>query len=129
MDREKNKGKLIILASVFLLLAFYYAIVLYVLFNIAHIYISKNFVCSLVFEGIGFAALLFVLLINSISKSIKTGYYIPLVISTILYSLLLSFLNLSGAFIIPDVFFFLIHMVLLFLYLLIAIPMFIMGKQ
>lgn len=128
-EQEKNRGKLIVLISSMLLLVFYCVIVAYVLFNIVHIYISENFVCGMIFECIGFSVLLGVVLLNILRKTVKTGYYVSMVISTVAYSLILNLINVFGIFVIPNMFFFLVHMILLFLYLLIEIPMLIMGKQ
>ena len=63
------------------------------------------------------------------SKNLKVGYFIPLVMVTIVYSLLVYILNMALIATITISFLLLLNCVLLFVYCLIAIPMFVMGKN
>lgn len=125
--REKNKT-LVIALAVFLL-CFYAAIVLYVFLGVIHIHMLHNFVTGMIFEAIGFAFLVLLVLGNIISHPIKTGYFVPIVIATVCYTILLDVLNIVGSMTMISSFFTLLHMILLFVYCLVFIPMYIMGKR
>lgn len=127
---EKEKGKKIAVALTALILLFYFTIVSYVLFYVVDITGCENFVLGLVFEIIGMALLGFIILGNAMkSKKISLGYYIPIVVVTVIYTLILNVVNMIGIFVISNMFFFLIHMLILFVYLMIVVPMYIMGRQ
>lgn len=128
-NQEKTKGKQIVFTTVSLMLLFYIIIITYILFNIVHINKYENFICGLIFECIGYIILIGFVIQNIFRKNIKTGYFIPLVLSTVLYTILLDAVNIYGTGDMNNSSFFLVHMMLLFIFLLIALPMFIKGKQ
>lgn len=102
---------------------------MYVLLAVVHIDLVSNYICGLIFEIIGFLLLLAVLLSCLFGNSIKTGYLVPIVIYTAAYTVFLDLLNIVGITIVPPVFFVLLHLVLLFLYLMVVMPMLVMGKR
>ncbi len=123
-----KKGSLSIFLSVGALI-FYIGIVLFVFFAVLHIENLSNFWSALIFELVGFAFLAYFIIVNFSSKPIKTGYFVPLVLITVIYTVILDVVNFALITIVPDVFFILIHLVLLFIYCVVSIPMFIMGKR
>ena len=123
----EKKGLATVLSSV--ILCFYAVIIMYVFFAILHIDILANFESAMVFEIIGFALLTFFVLSNSLSKSIKNGYLVPLIMITVIYTVILDVVNLVLVTTMPNVFFVLTNFVLLFIYCLISIPMYIMGRK
>lgn len=108
---------------------FYVAIILYVFFAILHIDTLVNFVAAMVFEIIGFGLLAFFILGNIILKPIKTGFYVPLLMMTIIYTIILDVVNIALITTLSHVFFMLVNFIILFIYCLISIPMYIMGRR
>lgn len=120
------------LLSIFLsvsALVFYIGIVLYSFFAILHIQTLANFGSAIFFELIGFALLAYFIIVNLSARPIKTGYFVPLVMVTVIYTVLLDVINFAFVMIMPHIFFVLLHLTLLFLYCVISIPMYIMGKR
>lgn len=128
MNKQGKSKTLVSVLSTFLLF-FYIAIIMYVLLGICHIDTAKNFIAGIVFQIIGFVFLSVLILGNILFKSVKTGYFIPLVTVTILYSILLELLNIFAIATLSSNIFVLLQFVLLFVYCLISIPMYIMGKK
>lgn len=122
-----RKGTAAILAGC--LLAFYIGIIMYVFFAILYIETPANFGSAIVFEIIGFLLLIYFVIGNLLSKRIKTGFFVPLVMATVIYTLILDVINIAFIITMPHVFFVLLNLVLLFIYCLISIPMYIMGKR
>ena len=128
--QSDSKGKTITIALSLLIFVFYCVIIEYVMFGIVNIHLCKNYICGMIFGIIGFVILLLQIGVSVIKRGyIKLGYLVPMVTITVVYTVLLNVLNIWGSIFISSVFFTLLHMVLLFLYLLIVVPMFIMGKQ
>ena len=123
-----NKRGLTIFASLFIT-GFYYVIVLYLFFAVLKINALPNFGIAIMFEVVGFVILAYFVLQGVCLKTIKTGYYVPLVIATTIYTIMLNTINMAWITMIATRFFVLLHMVLLFVYCLIAVPMLIMGKK
>jgi hypothetical protein len=63
------------------------------------------------------------------SDSMKVGYLVPMILVTVLYTVILDFVNIFLVVTTSSVFFILINLVLLFLYCLIIIPMYLMGRK
>lgn len=122
-----KRGLAAVLWGFFLL--FYMGIIMYVFFAIININAFKNFETAMAFEMIGFLLLIYFVMSNVLSGSIKTGFFVPLLMVTIAYTIILDVLNIAFVIIMPHVFFVLIHFVILFIYSLISIPMYIMGKD
>ncbi len=123
-----RRGLLSICLSISALI-FYIGIILYSFFAILHIQTLANFGSAVLFELIGFALLAYFIIVNLSSNPIKTGYFVPLVIVTVIYTVLLDVINFACVMIMPNIFFVLLHLTLLFLYCVISIPMYIMGKR
>lgn len=111
------------------LLAFYIGIIMYVFFSILHIEALANFESAMAFEIIGFLLLIYFIIGNLLSKRIKVGFLIPLVMVTVIYTVILDVINIAFIVTMPHVFFVLSNFCLLFVYCLISIPMYIMGKR
>jgi hypothetical protein len=109
--------------------AFYMIIILYVMFGVIHINELDNFIAALLFEAIGFLALGAVILGSMFSTPLKIGYLVPLIMVTVIYTLLLDVVNIVFVGIVGSAGFVLIHLVLLFFYCLISIPMYLMGRR
>ncbi len=111
------------------ILIFYIGIIMYVFFAILHIETLANFESAMAFEIIGFLLLTYFVMGNLLSKSIKTGFFVPLVITTVVYTVILDIINIACITFMPHIFFVLLNFVLLFIYCLISMPMYIMGKK
>ncbi len=111
------------------LLLFYMGIMMYVLFPVLRIDTLKNCECSILFESIGFLLLTWVILSNILSPRIKTGFLVPIIMVTVIYTVILHGITIVCAAIMPPVFFILLHVLILFLYCLLSMPMYIMGKR
>lgn len=93
------------------------------------VYELVNFPVGICFEVIGWCILFAVLTITSWAKSNKSAYQISLIFTTLIYTVVLDAVNLllidktdNGGFVIP-------HLILLFVYCLVSIPMVIEGKR
>lgn len=118
----------VVALSVFLL-AFYMAIVMYVFFAVLHIEVLANFGTGMFFEILGFIILSYFVLSNLLSKRVKTGFFVPLIIITVIYTIILDVINMVFIIVMPHTLFVLLNIVLLFVYCLISMPMFIMGQK
>ena len=123
-----DKKSLTAILSAFII-CFYMLIILYILFGVLPIYSIFNLLTALVFELIGFAILIYLILSNILAKRIKTGYFIPLIMATVIYTIVLDYINISLIKTLPNVWFILVNLILVFVYSVIAIPMYIMGRQ
>lgn len=110
-------------------LIFYIGIILYSFFAILHIQTLANFGSAVFFELIGFALLAYFIIVNLSARPIKIGYFVPLVMVTFIYTVLLDVINFAFVMIVPHIFFILLHLTLLFIYCVISIPMYVMGKR
>ena len=117
------KKSLTIILSVFAI-AFYTAILAYIFYAMFPVWFLANFNSALMFELIGLVFLAFTVMEGVISKSVKVGYFVPRVMITITYVIILHMLIAT-----PHVFFVLLNLVLLFVYCLLSIPMCIMGRK
>lgn len=114
----------------FFIFVCYIIIVGYIFLAFARIDIIGKLLMGIVFEALG-AIFVFNFIVRSIAKSqsMKTGYLIPIVICTVLYTLSMNALNIWGSFHLTLAWFVLDHMIWAMIYVLIVIPMYIMGKQ
>ena len=108
---------------------FYLAIILYVFFVVLNINTLENFVPALIFEIIGFLALAYFIFFNMSLASIKVGFFVPLLMTTFIYTIVLDVINIAYITSVDSVFFTLIHLMVLFVYCLVSIPMYLMGKR
>lgn len=81
------------------------------------------------FGIIGFLALAYFIFCNMFSNPIKVGYFVPLVMTTVIYTIVLDVINIACITSVSSVFFTLIHLVVLFVYCLVSIPMYLMGRR
>lgn len=109
--------------------AFYVIIILYVMFGVIHISELDNFIAALLFEAIGFLALGAVILGSIFSTTFKVGYLVPLIMVTVIYTVLLDIVNIAFVARVGSAGFVLIHLILLFFYCLVSIPMYLMGRR
>lgn len=115
--------------SLCFLWTFYVAVISYVFFAVLHINTLENFAAALIFEIIGFVFLALVLFCNVFSKALKIGYFVPLVVTTVVYTIVLNVVNIVWVSTVSCVLFILIHLVALFVYFIVSVPMYLMGKR
>lgn len=126
-NNNKNTATTAIALGLFV---FYCIIIGFVFFSILKIHVLENFICGLIFELLGTIILFFLIIGNIFNKSkINVGTFVPLVLCTIVYTILLNLFNMSLIIFVPTIFFFLLHFVLLFVYLLIVVPIYLVGKR
>lgn len=123
----EKKGLTVALTT--FIIAFYVMIIMYVFFSALHIDTLANYVSAMVFEIIGFCLLAYFVLGNIISKPIKTGYFVPLIMVTVVYTIALDVVNLVCVATMSNVIFVLLNLIILFIYFLVSIPMYIMGRR
>ncbi len=111
------------------LLAFYLGILMYVFFAVNHIEKMINFSSAMIFEIIGFLLLGYLVFGKLLSKRIKTGFFVPLVAVTVIYTIILDVINLICVRTMSHEFFILLNLVLLFVYCIVSIPIYIIGKN
>ncbi len=124
-----NKRKTVTLAMSAFLLLFYISIIMYVFFFIVQIDTFQNFIAGMVFKVIGFSILAVLILGNILTSAIKTGYFVPMLIIAIMYNIILDIFNIFGIMAVSSGFFTFLHFILLFIFCLLSIPMYIMGKR
>lgn len=111
------------------LMVFYIGIIIYVLLAVLNIDLLANLEVAMVFEVIGFLLLAYFIWRFIISRNIKTGFFVPLIMVTVVYTIILDAVNIAYVTATTPVFLGLINVILLFLYCLISIPMYIMGNR
>lgn len=112
------------------LYVFYALIVIFAFFGVVKIYLLPNFVAAVIFEAIGLILLLFMVIGNIFSPTIKLGYFAPLVLATVLYTIALHIINIAlSVLLVPTPIFILVNLILLFVYCLLSIPMYCMGRR
>lgn len=114
----------------FFMFVCYVIIAGYIFLVFARIDMIGKLLTGIVFEVLS-AIFIFNFIVRSIAKSqsMKTGYLIPIVMCTVLYTLSMNALNIWGSSHLVLVWFVLAHMIWTMTYILIVIPMYIMGKQ
>lgn len=121
--------KSLILGFSSVIVALYVVIVLYVFFVFFNINTIANFTVAIIFEIISFLILVGLIYRNVLVKPIKTGYFIPLILITITYLVIVNIVNILIIVKIPMIFFVFVHLVLLTIYCLVSMPMYIMGRK
>ncbi len=107
------------------ILCFYTAIILHVFFAVLHISTLENFEAALVFEGIGIALWFYLIF----STSAKIGFFVPIICITVVYTLILDVISLVFVATLAPVLFVTLNLVLLFVYCMIVLPMYAMGRR
>ncbi len=123
----RNRGLTITLSAA--AFVFYVATILYVSIGVIHVDVLDNYLSSMIYQTIGFIFLAYFIFCNIISKPIKTGYLVPLIMATAIYTIAVNVVNVALVASIPHIFFVLINRGLLLLYALISIPMYVMGRK
>lgn len=123
----KSKGLAIGFSSA--LIIFYCAIILFVMFAVLDVDTQTNFEAAIIFECIGFATLAFLIMTNLMVKQIKTGYFVPIIMVTVIYTIVLDVVNLGLIATLSSELFILVNLILLFMYFLISMPMYVMGSK
>jgi hypothetical protein len=108
---------------------FYVAIILYVFFAVLNINTLENCASALIFEIIGFVILAYCIFYNMCTRPIKVGYFVPVVMTTVVYTIVLDVINIAFITSVSSVIFTLIHLIVLFAYCLVSIPMYLMGRR
>ena len=111
------------------MLVFYLGIVLYIFIEILHADTLSNFLAASIFEIIGFVFLAYFLISGLAVSPVKMGYFPSLLIVTIVYIVLLNVVNFTLISVVSGSFFILLNLILLFIYGLVAIPIYIMGRK
>lgn len=126
------KKREITIALSAILFVFYVSTILYVSIGVMHVDMLVNYFSSIIYQVIGFVFLAYFIFCNIVSRSMKTGYLVPLIIATVLYTVAVNVVNVALVALvasIPHVFFVLINRGLLILYALVSIPMYVMGRK
>ena len=90
---------------------------------------TDNFGTAIIFEIIGIVLIAFFILGGILSESISTGYLVPLIMVTVIYALVLDVINIVMAGTMSNNFFVLINLIVMFVYCMISIPMYVMGRK
>lgn len=126
MDERSRTHRLII--AVFLLVL-YLVVVLYAFFGVIDYDRAANFWTGLSFAGLSFVLAAALILFNITTGSLKIGFFAPLVAATVIYGLVINAFNFLLMDALSHPLFLLVHLVLLFLYCLAALPLYYMGRR
>ena len=123
------RGKGLPAAMSGLLVLFYIAIILFVAFGVMRLNLLANFGVAITFETIGIALLVYFVFGNAIFRPLKVGYFVPLLIATIVYTIVLDAVNLACISMLSQEVFLLVNLVTLFVYCLVSVPMYVLGRK
>ena len=113
----------------FFLFLFYAFIVMFIFFAVLHINTAANFLTALIFECLGIILAAFFIL-GGIAGSGRDGVYsVALAFVSVVYMLLVDFVCMALVSVMPGMIFILINLICLFIYCLVAAPMYIMGRR
>ncbi len=113
-----------------ILLVFYLAIFSIITFGIIRFQTHDHFAIAIVFEFIGFLILTAVAIVNMIANPpVKTGFFAPLTIATLVYTVILHILNLLLVPFLPTIWGVLINLIFLFVYLGIGLMFVVAGRM
>lgn len=129
MKEELRRGSLSALVVGLLILCFYGIVLFYVLFAVLQFDLVRNFVSCLIFELIGFVLTAAVVVLGLWKRNILAGYLFPMATVTVLYAVLRNVLSIACCLWMPHTWFFLLHLILLFAFLAITAPMYLMGVR
>lgn len=122
-----KRGLSVVLYS--FLLIFYFGIVLYAFIEVKHADTFANFSSAMFFEVIGFLLLAYFVIGGFLYSPIKTAFYPVLLIMTVLYTVVIHFISFSLISVASRTYFNLINLIILFVYLMISIPIYIIGRK
>lgn len=123
-----NKKGLAFFLTAFLI-AFYTVIIFFLMLSILNIDDTDNFGTAIIFEIIGIALLVFFILGGILSKSVSTGYFVSLIMVTLIYTIVLDIINMAMSKTMSHNYFVLANLIVLFIYCMISIPMYVMGRK
>lgn len=123
-----NKKTTTLALSLFLL-TFYMLIIMYLFFGVLHIDLLENCFAGMLFQCIGFLILCVLVLGQIVARPIKAGYFAPIVLITAFYTLILDVMNCLAIMLMPTPLFFFLHLLLLFVYCIVTVPMYLMGRK
>ena len=112
-----------------LLWLFYVAIALFVFLEIKRVTQLPNGTPCLIFEGMGFLLAAWALFNRAGSQLIKIGFFVPWLLTIVLYSIALNVFNIVFVDSLDQVYFIFWNLVMLFGYLVITTPMYLLGKK
>lgn len=112
-----------------LILVFYIAIIMVVFFPVLHINEADNFAAAMTFEVIGFLVMLLFVIGSILAANVKTGYFVPLLMVSGAYTVIRNLVTMIFMWILPPVAFVLINLILLFVYCVLSVPMYMMGRK
>lgn len=106
----------------------YVTVILYVLIIVLGINTLENFWLALTFEFISFLVLAYFSFCNIFIRPIKVGFWVPLLLTAGGYSVVVNILNIVCIAFVGRRVFTLLHLVALFAYCLVSVPMYIMDR-
>lgn len=129
MNKKASVSTVTIVSSA-ALLVFLFIILSFVWYDVLDLKISSNFMIGMCFWIINCIILILIFPVKMMSaRKIEIGFYVPIIMVTIIYTLLLWGLIAFTLTTVEKTFFVLMNLLLLFLYLLIVIPMIINGTN
>lgn len=107
----------------------YFAIVIYSLFNVVNITSKDSWLWTIVFEIIGAIIFIFYIIRVMDSKVIKFGYKVSLGLSVIAYNVIVVIQNIFQIRYPNIAVFIMLQLITLFVFFIISMPMYIIGKK
>lgn len=113
----------------FIIVIMYFAIVIYSLFNVVNITSKDSWLWTIVFEIIGAIIFIFYIIRVMDSKVIKFGYKVSLGLSVIAYNVIVVIQNIFQIRYPNIAVFIMLQLITLFVFFIISMPMYIIGKK
>ena len=113
----------------FIIVIMYFAIVIYSLFNVVNITSKDSWLWTIVFEIIGAIIFIFYIIRVMDSKVIKFGYKVSLGLSVIAYNVIVVIQNIFQIRYPNIALFIMLQLITLFVFFIISMPMYIIGKK
>lgn len=113
----------------FIIVIMYFAIVIYSLFNVVNITSKDSWLWTIVFEIIGAIIFIFYIIRVMDSKVIKFGYKVSLGLSVIAYNVIVAIQNIFQIKYPNIAVFIMLQLITLFVFFIISMPMYIIGRK
>lgn len=113
----------------FIMVIMYFAIVIYSLFNVVNITSKDSWLWTIVFEIIGAMIFIFYIIGVMDSKVIKFGYKVSLGLSVIAYNVIVAIQNIFQIRYPNIAVFIMLQLITLFVFFIISMPMYIIGRK
>lgn len=113
----------------FIIVIMYFAIVIYSLFNVVNITSKDSWLWTIVFEIIGAIIFIFYIIRVMDSKVIKFGYKVSLGLRVIAYNVIVVIQNIFQIRYPNIAVFIMLQLITLFVFFIISMPMYIIGKK